>query len=570
MCRRIYNRGKKLKADVLKCFPQLTEEHLQTLLPSKASVSAVKLLTHSSTYANVFCVQNESDPAPVPLFFEVEKAHYPTVFLLWKHPSLLYHFTVWDPVIDFLRKGADLMLAGVVNHKESDFGQNLQLGQPVAVNTNSNRAAIAVGKAARSSQDMRQFPSQGKGVFILHVEGDHLWFGPGARPTAPSLGPPTDEKEGENDEIEVPDEIKAEENGAEVNIEDPVEETENLNVLEEKLEETKISDEDAQAGPEFMDELLRYCFLKSWKNSAKKTPLPLLTSNFFRVHMIPACPSRYTLDVKKSSYKKLGAFLKAMTQEGLVTIKEQVKGVESIVEVNLEHEALKKFHLREDDFEEPKVEEKKEKESPHIQELYKITANVAPIFKNCNCKKGDMLTAQTVRNNVTEYVKQNNLQNPDNPRFVTLNATLHDALLGAAGGSDTVNITWEEVMQKCLSRMTQTYHLTATGPLTQPKPVKLEPIDMRVSTRSGNKKVTLINNLELFGIDIQDFARKCQHGVAASTSISEVPGKKSRELLVQGNQVDFVAKLLQEEYKIPLRYLRGLEAAAAKKKKNKK
>jgi hypothetical protein len=55
----------------------------------------------------------------------------------------------------------------------------------------------------------------------------------------------------------------------------------------------------------------------------------------------------------------------------------------------------------------------------------------------------------------------------------------------------------------------------------------------------------LINNIELFGIDIQDFSRKCQHGVAASTSISEVPGKKSRELLIQGNQVDYVAKMLQ-------------------------
>lgn len=101
----------------------------------------------------------------------------------------------------------------------------------------------------------------------------------------------------------------------------------------------------------------------------------------------------------------------------------------------------------------------------------------------------------------------------------------------------------------------------------------------------------MVNNIELFGIDIQEFSRKCQHGVAASTSISEVPGKKSRELLVQGNQIDFVAKLLQglliffmtntlikinflviaDEYKIPLRYLRGLEAAASKKKnKNKK
>jgi len=90
--------------------------------------------------------------------------------------------------------------------------------------------------------------------------------------------------------------------------------------------------------------------------------------------------------VKKSSYKKLGAFLKAMSQEGLVTIKEQVKGVETIVAANLEHEALKHFHLREDDVEEPKPEESTDKKSPHIQELYKITAHVAPIMKNFHCK----------------------------------------------------------------------------------------------------------------------------------------------------------------------------------------
>jgi translation initiation factor 1 (eIF-1/SUI1) len=57
-------------------------------------------------------------------------------------------------------------------------------------------------------------------------------------------------------------------------------------------------------------------------------------------------------------------------------------------------------------------------------------------------------------------------------------------------------------------------------------------------------QVTLINNLELYGINIQEFARECQHGVAASTSISSVPGKKSQQLLVQGNQVLFVGNLL--------------------------
>jgi translation initiation factor 2D len=86
-------------------------------MPSKAAVSTVKILTHCGSYVNVFCIQSENDSAPVPLFFEVEKMHYPTVYFLWKHPQLVYTFTVWEPVLDYLRKGADLMLAGVVGHK---------------------------------------------------------------------------------------------------------------------------------------------------------------------------------------------------------------------------------------------------------------------------------------------------------------------------------------------------------------------------------------------------------------------------------------------------------------------
>lgn len=58
-------------------------------------------------------------------------------------------------------------------------------------------------------------------------------------------------------------------------------------------------------GPEAMDNLLLHCFLKTWKTSAKKIDLPILTSNFYRLHMIPACPDGVTLDIKKSSYKKL-------------------------------------------------------------------------------------------------------------------------------------------------------------------------------------------------------------------------------------------------------------------------
>lgn len=54
-------------------------------------------------------------------------------------------------------------------------------------------------------------------------------------------------------------------------------------------------------------------------------------------------------------------------------------------------------------------------------------------------------------------------------------------------------------------------------------------------------------------------------GVAASTAITSSPAKKGQVVLVQGNQISFVGKLLLEEYGIPKQFLRGFDLKKAKK-----
>jgi len=51
-------------------------------------------------------------------------------------------------------------------------------------------------------------------------------------------------------------------------------------------------------------------------------------------------PTGSSLDVKKSSYKKLSKFLAAMQQRGFVQVKELSKGVESIVSIDRDHSEL--------------------------------------------------------------------------------------------------------------------------------------------------------------------------------------------------------------------------------------
>ena len=48
-------------------------------------------------------------------------------------------------------------------------------------------------------------------------------------------------------------------------------------------------------------------------------------------------PKDKTLDVKKSSYKKLSKFLQHMQQQGFITVKELSKGVDSITAIHRDH-----------------------------------------------------------------------------------------------------------------------------------------------------------------------------------------------------------------------------------------
>lgn len=82
--------------------------------------------------------------------------------------------------------------------------------------------------------------------------------------------------------------------------------------------------------------------------------------------------------------------------------------------------------------------------------------------------------------------------------------------------------------------------------------------------------MTIISNLDSYGINIPEFAKAIKLGVAASTCMTEVPGYKTEQLLVQGNQVQFVYDLLTSQtYKIPRGSITGLEFAKKDKKKKK-
>ena len=354
------------------------------------------------------------------------------------------------------------------------------------------------------------------------------------------------------------------------------EKLEDLALVEGPEASSSSTEEDPRSPQEIMDERLELAFLQAWKTTAKKAELPILTSNFFRLHMVPQ--AQEAIDIKKSSYKKLSKFLSKMQKEGIITIKELQKGVESITGVNIQHEKIlshrvvKPVPKEVPDKEEEVLPCDRAYEPPIITELFMVSGAVLPFFKEVGIPKGQGLTASDLRRIVKEYVSANNLQNPENKTLVNLDPLLASAALASKGENGIVSLTWEDLTSRMQSKMSPGYSLQFPGAASATTHKgKLSPIELSVATRSGNKKVTLIYNLETFGIDPSELAHKCQVGVAASTSVHEAANRKAGaiEVLVQGNQVAFISKTLLQDYKIPRKYIKGLEAAVKPKKKGK-
>lgn len=277
----------------MKKFSSLADNDVEQIFSNKESIAVLKLITYANNTVVTYLVKKR------PMLFECDGELYPTIYFLWHFPDLLPCFTTHPQVVSNLTRGADLMLPGVVLPDidgPAKYGR-FEKGTLYAINVTNNKAPVAIGTTAHSSMDMYMCAGRGRCVNVLHSLCDHLCQMEGnVLPTVPALGPPT---------WLLPDtsnDLHSTEHDNEI-----TEET-----IAETLEKTEISDMCDTVSE--MDELLKYCFLKELKYSQKKLTLPILTSNFYRLHMINACPAGKNLDIKKSSYKKLNKFLSEMAK----------------------------------------------------------------------------------------------------------------------------------------------------------------------------------------------------------------------------------------------------------------
>ncbi|NXT19121.1 EIF2D factor, partial [Syrrhaptes paradoxus] len=560
---------RKLRTDVAAAFPHLSAEQLTEFIPNKEELNVIKIYSHKGEAVTVY-MNNKN-----PILFEIDKALYPTVYTLWVYPDLLPAFSTWPPVLQKLAGGADLMLPGVVV-PSSGFPQ-VERGTLCAVTLLGNRAPVAVGVATMSTAEMLAAGMKGKGFAVLHTYLDHLWeYGDKSCP--PTLAPlVTDSAEKESDEdeeemegkdpvisfstdplqhVDVGDLSLKEQDGCAVLVgKEELDENSAAEAAEGANTEVQQEAEDSRTPQEQMDALFNQCFFHALKFKVKKSDLPLLTSTFLRSHMF-------------SCWYVFSKFLQCMQQQKILQVKELNKGVESIVEVDWKHPEIKAFAVPEGFSSASAAQDSKSEDrekvyrAPEIIPLYGVSAKMIPLFQESGHKKGSILSSSEVRNIIINYVKTNELVDETNKNFVKVNAILCDCLLDKSEQDEISHLKWDDLLSRCLERLQPLHQVTFFGQEPIVRKGNIEPIDITIAQRSSNKKVTIVKNLELYGLDPQYVANVLQQKVQASASITPLPGTKDRvQVQIQGNQIQHLAKMLLEEYQLPRKYIQGLEKA---------
>jgi translation initiation factor 2D len=343
--------------------------------------------------------------------------------------------------------------------------------------------------------------------------------------------------------------------------------------IREKMENISIvqkADETQQINP---DDVLKRMFMSALKLNKKEllNSLPILVGTFYPLYVQKQAqpnPDK-PIGVKDTSFKKVSAFMKRMSDDGFICVREETKGVDKIISINYDHPELISHIAVKDKSDQ---NDNKSEATPHLlltkmTELYVVNEATRKLFNSVGVADGKALDNAQIKNYVKDYVGRNKLLNALTKQ-VTLDDVLVEICVGIRESDEPILMSLEKITGSVLSLMDNTFEMRSqSGP--QMKGGKKPIIQLTTATRSGNKKVTLVSNLEPYGINVSDFSKACKIGVQASTSITKVPGTNIDQFQIQGNHVRFIHKLLTDTYKVSGSNITGLEFAKKEKSKKK-
>ncbi|CRG96623.1 translation initiation factor SUI1, putative [Plasmodium gallinaceum] len=274
-----------------------------------------------------------------------------------------------------------------------------------------------------------------------------------------------------------------------------------------------------------------------------------------------------TLDVKKSSYKKLIKFIQNCVKIKLIKIKEK-RNIVSIVNIHKENPLLASYEPTPTNAKK-KIENEDENENiktdlinkgPQVLEFYMPTNKTLDIFRYVDIKteKNSYFNITQLKDIFKSYIKLENLQDKNDMHLININETLHSSL----SIDDNIDkLPYETILNQFISIQQPCYSIIKPYANFDIEPIKIikgvcpSVHIYSIARMRGKKFVTHITNLYLFHLDLNKFSEYLQKQLACSCTIVISPSTKKEEVLVQGNVVNQIYKILVNNYYLPKKYI---------------
>ena len=521
----------------------------------------------------------------VPLFFEDAEATataarpaggdellhlYPTCVALSLMPDLLPCILVRAQASYYVcHRGADLMLPGCVLPKCDPF----EKGQAVAVRAEGNPIPFAVGFTLAST-DTVAYLARGKLVNVLHSYLDLLWertrlnpdpatfledqvrdcdaaeatealhggddfeqgendnegghLNPESRPKSPELAHEGDRGDGDGNGNAASKKRDEEASGGESAHKDDTPEASAGSPVESA----------AQAGapdPPDPTTLLTLTFYQALYR-LKDSDLPLLAATFFAKHLLPVRPVGSDISVKHTKFKKFGAFLEHMRDQGVCSLSEPSKGVLQLDSVNRQHEEIAAFRPWPRDRESATAAALADADSAgtsaaattpsrveiffhHRAQTREACAILGISFDNRNKAQ---FSPQDLRAALFKYCSAAGLDRGAN---VELDAVLRGCL--ALNSKDSVT-SKAEASKRFLASVPQYYELRPLGPGAKTVTKRGSPPPIHVDeVRFQNSYLTRVTGLETYGLEPESIAAAASTEFAAASTCKPLEGKQN-------------------------------------------
>ncbi|KAI8991996.1 hypothetical protein BDF20DRAFT_847680 [Mycotypha africana] len=546
-----------------------TAEGGSPLMPD--DLRSAKFISHSGTSGKIYMSGKQV------LFISLEKLPpIPTVYTLWQYPSMLPKLYTWDPVINKLMEGADLMIPGLVPGPDGTLPQ-LETGDLVAITIKGYAYPLAVGTMALPTSDIKpRSGMKGKAVHIIHVYEDYLWA-MGDKSAPPELKKVEDDGtdgEGEEEQEDISNNDNNTENSELINSEVAIASTESTEIAQSA---TKEQDTKAELKTNEIDEWLKkslyHALVHKIKADSHSNILPLSGSSLYSSYIMPCRPLEFVneVDIKKSSWKKLQKFLKTMEKAGLLKTKEQ-RGETMITSINYSHPSLQNLQPyrtmeaattaasqssskeNRNDIENTSKSTAHQKDSQQpeqaeIQELYKpLGEHLTKFFEEAKYDAGQMYTIPEVRQVLTDYIKINNLADSQNQKMININPTLCDIVLSKQEYHSVQKLARDQLLNRLCSKMQHFHTIKLPGKEPILRKGSPKPIEITQEIRQGRKTITKVTGMEAFDLDVDELSKELTRLCASSATYNPIAGVSPKnplmELMVQGPQIKLITKLM--------------------------